>query len=295
MTFCESSATISAMARKQAPSLRAQWLGQQLRELRDQRGLTLHEAAEYLQRNTGTVSRFETAEYPIRRPDLMALLDLYRVSNKRIRDAFIQLSQEIWQRGWWDGYANEVEHSFVDYLWLERRACEIRSYDALMLPGLLQTEEYADAMIRAHSPDVKEEQIRRWVQLRMKRQQVLCGDNPPTMFVTVEEGALRRRVGGSETMRIQRAHLVECAKRPNIEVRVLTSATGAHPGTAGGFKVFTLVEPFPEVGYGETSMGAVYVEPPVTDTLRERFERLRMIALGPSESLDFISAIPKGR
>ena len=283
------------MARKQAPSLRAQWLGQQLRELRDQRGLTLHDAAEYLQRNTGTVSRFETAEYPIRRPDLMALLDLYRVSSRRIRDEFIQLSQEIWQRGWWDGYADAVEHSFVDYLWLEQRAIEIRSYDALMLPGLLQTEEYAEAMIRAHSPDAKEEKIRRWIELRMTRQQVLCGDSAPRVLVTVEEGALRRRVGGTDTMRGQREHLLACAKRPNIEIRVLTSATGAHPGTAGGFKIFTLVEPFPEIGYGETSMGAIYVEPPKTDVLRERYERLRVVALSSSESLDFISAIPKGR
>ena len=97
------------------PTLRAQWLGQSLRELRDAKGMTLARAADLLQRNASTVSRFESGEYSIRRPDLMVLLDLYGVSDRRQRDSLLRLSEEAWQKGWWDGY-QELEQPFVDFV-----------------------------------------------------------------------------------------------------------------------------------------------------------------------------------
>ncbi|MGH3711284.1 MAG: helix-turn-helix domain-containing protein, partial [Pseudonocardiaceae bacterium] len=114
------------MPTKSKLTLRAQWLGQSLRELRDSTGMTLTQAGEFLQRNASTVSRFESGEYPIRRPDLMALLDLYSVSDRRKRDGLLRLSEDVWQKGWWDGY-EELEQPFVDYVWLESRATTIRA------------------------------------------------------------------------------------------------------------------------------------------------------------------------
>jgi hypothetical protein len=105
------------------------------------------------QRNTATVSRFESGEYPIRRPDLMALLDLYGVSERRKRDGLLRLSEDVWQKGWWDGYKPDVECQFVDYMWLESRATAIRAFDCVVLPGLLQTREYAEAVITAADRD----------------------------------------------------------------------------------------------------------------------------------------------
>ncbi|MGH3925944.1 MAG: Scr1 family TA system antitoxin-like transcriptional regulator, partial [Pseudonocardiaceae bacterium] len=152
------------MSTKPKPTLRAQWLGQSLRELRDATGMTLARAGEFLQRNAATVSRFESGEYPIRRPDLMALLDLYGVSDRRKRDGLLRLSDDVWQKGWWDGYEPDVERQFVDFVWLESRATVIRSFDPLLVTGLLQTRQYAEAVITAAEWEAEPAQIARWVQ-----------------------------------------------------------------------------------------------------------------------------------
>ena len=105
--------------KKPGPTLQAQWLGQQLRALRASTEMTLRQAGEYLQRDPSMVSRFETAEYPIRRGDVLALLDLYNVSEERTRDGLLRLSDDVWRKGWWDGYANTVDRQYIDLPWLE--------------------------------------------------------------------------------------------------------------------------------------------------------------------------------
>ncbi|MCA1672857.1 MAG: helix-turn-helix transcriptional regulator, partial [Actinobacteria bacterium] len=258
------------MPTKPRPTLRAQWLGQSLRQLRESTGMTLQRAAEFLQRNAATVSRFESGEYPIRRPDLMALLDLYGVSERRRRDGLLRLSEDVWQKGWWDGYAADVEHQFVDFVWLESRATSIRAFDCIVLPGLLQTRDYAEAVITAAEWEAGPEQIARWVQLRMDRQAVLHGAEPPRVSVIVDEPALRREVGGSGVLRGQLAHLLACTELPHLDLRVLPASLGSHASPNGGFLVFTIAEPDMDVGYAETVGGAVYVELPDS----ERFARV---------------------
>ncbi|MGH3773328.1 MAG: Scr1 family TA system antitoxin-like transcriptional regulator, partial [Pseudonocardiaceae bacterium] len=125
-------------------TLRAQWLGQQLRALRESTGMTLRQAGEYLQRDPSMVSRFETAETPIRRGDVLALLDLYRVCAERTRDGLLQLSDDVWRKGWWDDYTSTVGLRYIDLVWLHSRAERLRSYGAMLVPGLLQTREYAE-------------------------------------------------------------------------------------------------------------------------------------------------------
>ena len=196
------------MPTKPRPTLRAQWLGQSLRQLRESTGMTLQQAAEFLQRNAATVSRFESGEYPIRRPDLMALLDLYGVSERRRRDGLLRLSEDVWQKGWWDGYAADVERQFVDFVWLESRATSIRAFDCIVLPGLLQTRDYAEAVITAADWQAEPEQVARWVQLRMDRQTVLHSAEPPRLSVIVDEPVLRRAVGGPGVLADQLTHLL---------------------------------------------------------------------------------------
>lgn len=279
------------MRTPQRAPLRSQRPGQQLRELRESSGLMLKEAAEYLQRNPSTVARFETGEYPIRRPDLMALLDLYGVSDSRRRDALLRLSQDVWQKGWWEGYSKDLDGAFVDYVWLESRAKEIRAFDNTHLPGLLQTPDYARAFISAAEFDADDEQIDGWLDLRMARQRILSGDEPPRLMVIIDEGALRREVGGRECMSAQIRHLSEQAKKPNIEVRVLPFSAGAHASPTGAFRVFTMEEPLPSVGYVETPTGAIYVESPETERLTLTYDKLREAALSPDESAHLISEI----
>ncbi|MEV5413631.1 helix-turn-helix transcriptional regulator [Thermopolyspora sp. NPDC052614] len=279
------------MAAVKWTTLRAHWLGQQLRELREANNLLLKEAAEYLQRNPGTVGRFETGEYPIRRPDLMALLDLYGVSDGRRRDALLRLSQDVWQKGWWDGYSEHLVGTFVDYVWLESRAKEIRAFDNALLPGLLHTLEYARASITAAELDASEEQINHWLDLRMARQKILKRDEPPCLMTIIDEGILRREVGGRECLAAQLEYLSEQAMQPNIEVRVLPLSAGAHASPAGAFRIFTMEDPLPEIGYAETPTGAVYIESPDAGRLMRTYDRLRELTLTPGESVQLISTI----
>jgi transcriptional regulator with XRE-family HTH domain len=273
------------------PTLRAQWLGQSLRELRDTNGMTLARAADFLQRNASTVSRFESGEYPIRRPDLMALLDLYGVSDRRKRDGLLRLSEDVWQKGWWDGYEPDVERQFVDFVWLESRATAIRSFDPLVVTGLLQTREYAEAVITAAEWEAEPAQIARWVQLRMERQAVLHREAPPRFMAIIDEFVLRREIGGPDVLRGQLAHLLSTAELPHVDLRVLPASVGAHAGPSGYFLVFTIAEPDLDVGYAETLGGAVYVEPPDSERFIRVYDRLLDSALGPAESAELIRAI----
>lgn len=272
------------------PTLRAQWLGQSLRELRDANGMTLARAADFLQRNASTVSRFESGEYPIRRPDLMALLDLYGVADRRKRDGLLRLSEDVWQKGWWDGY-EELEQPFVDYVWLESRATTIRAFDCVLLPGLLQTRDYAQAVITAADWEAGPEQIARWVQVRMDRQAILHQDAPPRVSVIVDEPVLRREIGGTEVLRDQLTHLLACAELPQLDLRVLPSGIGAHASPSGGFLVFMIAEPDMDIGYAETVGGAVYVEPPDSARFVRVYHRLFDNALEPAQSAELIRAI----
>ncbi|WP_214410874.1 helix-turn-helix domain-containing protein [Sphaerisporangium fuscum] len=278
------------MAAPKWVTLRAQWLGQQLRELRDANGLLLRDAAEYLQRDPSTVSRFESGEYPIRRPDMLALLDLYGVADGRRREDLMKLSQEVWQKGWWDGYADEVAGAFIDYVWLESRARRIRTFDNTLLLGLFQTEHYARAVITAAEFDADTEQINRWVALRMARQEVLQSENPPHVLSIVDEAVLHRKVLGARDLSVQFQRLVELAARPNIEIRVLPFSAGAHASPTGAFRILTMEERFPEVAYAETPKGAIYVETPDNRRLVQAYDELRKLTLDPKESADLISA-----
>ncbi|MGH3697091.1 MAG: helix-turn-helix domain-containing protein [Pseudonocardiaceae bacterium] len=281
--------------RKPGPTLRAQWLGQQLRALRESTGMTLRQAGEYLQRDPSMVSRFETAEYPIRRGDVLALLDLYTVSEERTRDGLLRLSDDMWRKGWWDGYANTVERQYIDMPWLEARAERLRTYGAMLMPGLLQTREYAETLIRnAASADTPEDQIERMIELRMTRQQVLGGETPVDFAAVVDESVLRRVIGSPEVMRGQLARLREVAERPNVEVRVLPLRRGAHAGLDGAFWLFEMPDPYPDVAYVDNLAGAVYVEEDAAvEQFRQAYHQLSAMAFPGKESAALIAAVVK--
>ncbi|MEU9833065.1 helix-turn-helix transcriptional regulator [Streptosporangium sp. NPDC048047] len=279
------------MAAPKWVTLRAQWLGQQLRELREANSLLLKDVAEYLQRDPSTASRFESGEYPIRRPDLLALLDLYGVADSGRRESLMKLSQEVWQKGWWDGYATEVAGALIDYVWLESRAREIRAFDNVLLLGLFQTEEYARAVIEAAESGAEKHQIERWVELRMTRQEILKDEDPPRLSVIIDEAVLRREVGGPECMVNQLHHLIEHASQPNIEIRVLPFSAGAHASPTGAFRILQMKDPYPEVAYVETPKGAVYVESPDTERFMLTYDDLRKLTLAPEDSAELISAL----
>jgi len=272
-------------------TLRAQWLGQLIRELREERKLNLKEAAEYLERTSGTVSRFESGIYPVRRTTVEALLDLYKVSDEQRREVLLKLADEVWRTDWWDGYTGDVVGALIDYVWLESRASAVWKFDVMSVNGLLQTPDYARALIRGEDTSLDYAQVRRMAELRLMRQAVLDREEPLRMSVVIDEAALRRIVGGPEIYAAQLRHLAEQAKRPAIEVQVLPFAVGAHAGQTGPFSVFTLAGPYPEVAFVEGAAGGLYLEPPKTDRHIAKYDQLRETALDAEQSVKLIAAI----
>jgi hypothetical protein len=281
------------MGVQRGPTLRAQWLGQQLRELREEARLTLKGIAEYIQRDPSTVSRLESGLLPARVPEVLAYLDLCGIDDPQRRDSLKRLSQDVFQKGWWDGYAGDVAGTLVDYVWLESRARCILSFQAVVLPGLLQTRRYAETLMRADDPMAPDERIARWVELRMERQQTLTRDSPLDMNAVLDEAVLRRSVGGREVMRDQIAHLIHTTAQGNVRIQILPAETGAHASPSGTFQILQMDDPYPDVGYVETAAGGVCVEGPGVGQLAERYHRLRGAALAPQETLAFLSAVVK--
>lgn len=273
---------------RRGPTLRAQLLGEQLRELREQARLTLKDVAEYVQRDPSTVSRLESGVLPARVPEVLAYLDLCGVNDPRRRDALRRLSQDVFQKGWWDGYVDDVAGSLVDRIWLESRASAIHIFDVVVLPGLLQTRDYAQTVIRAADPDAPDAQIQRWVEVRMTRQQLLTKTEPVQLTAILDEAVLRRKVGGTATMRTQLDHLIAVAAKPNIEIMVLPAAAGAHASPDGAFEIFEMPEPYPDIGYLQTPAGEVCAEAAMAERLATAYDLLCEIALTHQDALTFI-------
>lgn len=278
------------MVPRKGPTLRAQWLGRQLRELREAARLTLRDAGDHIQRDPAAVSRLENGITPGRAPDVLALLDLYGVTDTKVRDGLEQLSRDIWQKGWWDGYAAEATGRVIDHAWLESRATGLRSYDAMVVPGLLQTHEYAEAVITAADPTAEPAYVARWAEFRMKRQQVLNRPDPLRLEVILDEALLHRAVGGETVMRRQLEHLKKMAERPAVVIRVLPFSVGAHSSLRGPFTIFDLPSPYPDVAYTETPAGNVYVEAEGVEDFCRAYDDLHQAALSPDDSTSFIAA-----
>lgn len=275
-------------------TLRAQWLGQQMRELREQRGLTLKYVARFLERDFSSLARYERAEWPFRRDLVVELLDLYGVYDERERDRLIQLAQDAWRVDRWDNDFDRTiyDTSFIDFPWLESRAEQICTYAALLIPGLLQTRDYAEAVIRNAEPSsTSEVQVRKWVQLRMDRQRLLDGPSPTRLAVIMEEAALRRPVMSRGVMANQLTHLVHVARKPTVEIRVLPATLGLHAGLDGTFWLFKMPPPYTDVAHAETLGGRLFMESGNALRYVRAYDRLREAALSTSESVKLISAL----
>ncbi|SCG71803.1 helix-turn-helix domain-containing protein [Micromonospora humi] len=275
-------------------TLRAQWLGQQMRELRERRGLTLKYVARFLERDFSSLARYERAEWPFRRDLVVELLDLYGVYDERERDRLVQLAQDAWRVDRWENEFDQTVYdtSFIDFPWLESKAEQICTYAALLIPGLLQTRDYAEAVIRNAEPSsTSEVQIRKWVQLRMDRQRLLDGPSLTRLAVIIEEAALRRPVMSRSVMAGQLAHLVDATRRPAVEIRVLPPSLGLHAGLDGTFWLFKMPYPYPDVAHTETLGGRLFMESDKAQRYVRAYNRLREAALSVSESARLIAAV----
>jgi transcriptional regulator with XRE-family HTH domain len=282
----------TSSGRKMA-TLRARWLGHRMRELRDQNGLTLRQAAKYLQRDFSALSRFETAEWPFPRADVLQLLDLYGVTDEKQRGLLVHLSEDVWRKDEWETAFGDTlrDRSFCDVPWLEERADEIITFDVTFVPGLLQIREYADAVIRAVEGTPATGKVADWVARRLARQRIFAPPRPTRMIAVLDEAVLRRPVGGAQVMRRQLAHLQQCAARPNLSIRVIPFAAGPHAGFDGPFILFRMPPPYPEVAYVESLAGRLFLESPKTSRFVHAYDRLCETALPERESAEFIALI----
>jgi transcriptional regulator with XRE-family HTH domain len=273
------------------PTGRRRRLGAELRRLREEAGLTIDRVAEVLECSQSKVSRIETGQVSATPRDVRDMLELYRVDPAQV-EAMVQVAREARQRGWWQQFV-DVPDGVPAYVGLEAAATSIDVYMSLIVPALLQTADYARAVIGAVRPDLPGPEIARRVELRMSRQTLLDQDNPPALRVLLEDAVLRRPVGGPAVMAQQRRRLLDAAARPTVTLQVLPVGTGAHAGMDGPFTIFGFPGPAePDVVALDSAADALYLEGP-EDLRRYRrvFELLLPAALTPRESAAFIAAL----
>jgi transcriptional regulator with XRE-family HTH domain len=278
------------MSARRSPTMRRQRLGVELRRLRESTGLTIEQVAHLLECSHSKVSRIETGRVSPTPRDVRDMLRLYGIRGQH-RDVLIEMARETRKAGWWHRYRDVP--AVPAYIGLEAAAGAIRTYGALVVPGLLQTMEYARALLRAVRPDLSVEETERRVELRMARQELLNQEDPPALWVVLDEAALRRPVGGHEVMQAQLRRLGDVATLPSVTFQVVPFGIGEHAGLDGQFIVFRFSERAePDIVYLDNIPGDQYLD---RDEEVQRyallFERLSGAALKPTASARFIASL----
>lgn len=281
-----------------SPSMRRRRLAAELRKLRNQSGMPLNEAAKSLDWQASRLSRIETRQSGITAPDLRKLLNLYGVEDEPYRNYLFDLTRRLNERGWWQKYAGLIGNEYADLIGLEEEARSIRSYEQELVPGLLQTPDYARAVIRASRPTDTSQEIGRRVEIRMERQEILIRSDPPPPRLTVvlSEGVLRRPIGGNDVMRQQLEYLTRPRDRANITIQVLSFDAGVHPAMVGPFSVMSFPDP-DDLGVVnvEYATGALLLEEPrELRVYEELWNMLQANALSADDSQTFLKSTSFG-
>jgi transcriptional regulator with XRE-family HTH domain len=281
------------MASAQSPTVRRRRLALELRRLRESAKLTCEDVAEQLECSASKISRVETGRVSVSPRDVRDMLEIYGAPPEQ-RDSLVQLARESRQKGWWHAYGDTIQPHFATYLGLESAASEIRIYEVSLIPGLLQTEDYARAVISAGMVNSPRPDIERRVALRMERQR-LTRSSPPKVWAVLDEAALRREVGGSEVMRVQLEYLLELAGLPTVSLQVVPFGGGAHPAMGRPFVILVFGECVdPDVVYLEDLTSALWVENVAeVDRYNVFFNHLQATALSFDESAALITEVVK--
>ncbi|QKW07160.1 helix-turn-helix domain-containing protein [Streptomyces sp. NA04227] len=281
------------MASNVNPTVRRRRLGQELRRLRELKGLTAEEVAERLLVSQSKISRLENGRRSISQRDVRDLCGVYEVEDTRIVESLMQMAKDSRQQGWWHSFG-DIPYSV--YIGLETDAASLRVYDPQVVPGLLQTRPYAEALIAGALPETAHSDIDKRVQVRLRRQdRISSPDSPLRLWTVLDEATLRRVVGGRSLMREQLEHLVEQSQLPHVTVQVIPFDMGAHPGLNGQYAILE----FPDAA----DSSVVYIEGVTSDLYLEKandvhkysvmYEHLRAQALNVDQSRQFIADIAK--
>jgi transcriptional regulator with XRE-family HTH domain len=282
-----------------SPTLRRRELGALLRARRLELGLTVDQVAERLLCSPSKVSRMETGQRGATARDIRDLSDIYGITDEEQRRYLTSLAAEGKQRkqqGWWKPYDLGQFESYVD---LEEAATAIRQYESGLVPGLLQTAGYArataEALVPGASPGLPEltpERVDEFVEVKVRRHDVLTKESAPQFSVVLDEAVLHRTVGGAGGMRAQLDHLIEVSKFHNLTVQIIPYDVGAHPAMDSAFTILEFAQPAPSVVYVEGLIGYHYLERDQDVARYERvFDYLSTIALNPQESIELIAKV----
>lgn len=278
-----------------APTAEQTVLGRRLRRLRERADVSLAAVAAALQVAPQTVVEWEEVGPDLKPEQVERLLHAYAVSPADTAP-LLSLIDEVGRPRWWQRYHDVLPDWFGRHISLEAMASVIGAYEPHCVPGLLQTEDYARAVLTAGFPNASADELRRRVELRRERQAILHHASAPQLRVVLDEAALRRRVGGTAVMREQIDRLVEASALPNVSLRVLPFDSGAHPGMFGPFHLFefTVVE-LPETVCQENLDGACYLDVPAQVAIfRQVLDRVRGQAATEQHSTDLLRELRAG-
>jgi uncharacterized protein DUF5753/helix-turn-helix protein len=260
--------------------------------LREAKGVTREEAGWTIRASGSKISRMELGRVSFKERDVVDLLALYGV-DKEESASLVALAKEANSPGWWHKYGDVLPDWFQVYVGLEEAASLIRSYEVQFVPGLLQTADYARAVVRLGQPSAAPDEVERRVSLRMARQELLTKPGGPRLWAVMDEAALRRPIGGEEVMRAQLVRLIEATREPNVTLQVVPFRSGGHAAEAGAFVIMRFPETdLPDVVYLEQLTSALYLDKREdVERYTEVMERLSVEGESPERTADILSGM----
>jgi transcriptional regulator with XRE-family HTH domain len=276
---------------EEGPTLRRRRLGAELKRCREAAGMTQEIVSRHFEWHSAKVTRIETARVAVTPRDVKDLLTLYGVTDDEYREALMALARRSREKTWWADYRDLMRPG--DFVGLEAGAASMRTWEPLVVPGLLQTEEYIRALIRSGRPSDPDKDIDRRISLRLARQARLTGDRPLEFSAIIDESVVRREIGGRRVMADQLRHLIEATQLPNVTVQILPLDAGAHPFLGGPAALLEFREvTHLDVVYVEGLAGDYYEEQPnEVARYRQDFERLSARALDDRMSIKLIEGL----
>lgn len=270
-------------------------LGAHLRRMRESAGISREDAGWEIRSSESKISRMELGRVGFKERDVSDLLALYGLRDETERSRLLSLARDANNPGWWHRYGDLLPSWFQAYLGLEAAAELIRTYELQFVPGLLQTPEYARAVVQFNHAPVPGMEIDRKVVLRQSRQQVLSRPKPLRLWAVIDEAVLRRPIGGVEVMRVQLESLIEANRQPHITLQVMPFHSGGHPATGGAFSLLRFPDQdLPNVVYIEHLTGALYLDKAEDlDQYTATMDALCIAAPPPSRTEDLLTGLLK--
>jgi len=277
------------------PTVLRMLLGAQLRRLRETAGVTRDDAGYHIRASGSKISRMELGRVSFKERDVTDLLEYYGIDDVAEKEKLVQLTREANATPWYQKFQDVVPDWFHVFVGLEEAAQLIRVYEVQFVPGLLQTEEYARAVIVQGAPGLDPDEVERRVALRMGRQKLLTRENPPRYWVVMDEAALRRPMGGRDVHVGQIERLIDLVGEPNITIQVMPFRYGGHAAEGGAFTIMRFPETdLPDVVYMEYLTGAHYIDKPEeVERYAAVMERLSVAGTSPDRTREILSGMLK--